>query len=88
MGQLVGTLPDRAAQFFSNAYSGSAVACPLPTCAHCEGNMKFTYALVRQFFTEPKKWIVPVALILFILCALTVVSDAPAFVGPFVFKAT
>ena len=49
--------------------------------------MEFANELVRQFFTEPKQWIVPVALILFILCALTVVSDAPALVGPFVFKA-
>jgi hypothetical protein len=50
--------------------------------------MEFTSTLVRQFFTEPKKWIVPVALILLILCVLTAVSDAPAFVGPLVFKAT
>jgi hypothetical protein len=49
--------------------------------------MGFASELVRQFFTEPNKWIVPVALILLMLCALTVVSDAPAFVGPFVFKA-
>jgi hypothetical protein len=53
-----------------------------------EENMEFTSTLVRQFFTEPKKWIVPVALILLILCVLTAVSDAPAFVGPLVFKAT
>ena len=47
--------------------------------------MEFTSELVRRFFVDKKQWMIPMALILFILGALIVASDAPPAFAPFVY---
>ena len=47
--------------------------------------MEISTEMVRRFFTQQKNWAIPVGLVLLVLGALVIVTDAPPL-APYVFS--